>query len=43
MELVVVKERTVRQILEKLLVGVAGKAKRRLIDHEKMRGLAKVN
>jgi len=43
MEHGVVKKRTIRQILEKLLVGVVGKAERRLIDPKRMKGLAKVN
>jgi hypothetical protein len=43
MERGVVKESTVWQISEKLLIGVVGKVKRRLIDQERMRGLAKVN
>jgi len=37
------KEKIVQKIFKKLLVDVTSKAKRRLMDHEKMKGLVDVN
>jgi hypothetical protein len=39
----VVEEKTVQQILEKLLVGVLGEVERVLMDQKRMKGLDEIN